>query len=44
MQNLILDKIEVKYNTAVVKKYEFKYNHHASNYGNHSALDRIWFE
>lgn len=41
MQNLILDKIEVKYNTAVVKKYEFKYNHHASNYGNHSALNEV---
>ena len=40
-QNLILDKIEIKYNSNVVKKYEFKYNYPSSNYTRHSVLNEI---
>ncbi len=40
-QNLILDKIEVKYNTAVVKKYEFKYNFPSSIYTQYSVLNEV---
>lgn len=40
-QNLILDKIEIEYNSNVVKKYEFKYNYPSSNYIRHSVLNEI---
>ena len=40
-QDLILDKIEMKYNSAVVKKYEFKYNLHSSGYGNSAVLNEV---
>jgi hypothetical protein len=40
-QNLILDKIEVEFNSSVVKKYEFKYNYPSSNYTRHSVLNEI---
>jgi RHS repeat-associated protein len=40
-QNLILDKIEVEFNSNVVKKYEFKYNYPSSNYTRHSILNEI---
>ncbi|MCE4564663.1 VCBS repeat-containing protein [Maribellus sp. CM-23] len=41
VQDLILDKIEVKYNASVVKKYEFKYNYPYSNYTRHSVLNEV---
>ena len=40
-QDLILDKIEMKYNSAIVKKYEFKYNLHSSSYGNYAVLNEV---
>ncbi|WP_372776639.1 FG-GAP-like repeat-containing protein [Mangrovibacterium sp.] len=40
-ENLILDKIEVKYNSNVVKKYEFKYNYTSSNYTRYSVLNEV---
>src|SRR5690554_4515751 len=40
-QNLILDKIETKYNSAIVKKYEFKYNYPSSNYTRYSLLNEV---
>jgi RHS repeat-associated protein len=40
-QNLLLDKIEVKYNSTVVKKYEFKYNYPTSNYTRYSVLNEV---
>ncbi len=40
-QNLILDKIEIEYNSNVVKKYEFKYNYPTSSYTRHSILNEI---
>ncbi|MCF6356968.1 MAG: FG-GAP-like repeat-containing protein [Draconibacterium sp.] len=40
-QRLILDKIEIEYNSTVVKKYELKYNYSSSNYNRHSILNEI---
>jgi hypothetical protein len=40
-QRLILDKIEVKYNANVVKKYEFKFNYPVSNYSRYSVLNEV---
>lgn len=40
-QQLLLDKIEVKYNSTVVKKYEFKYNYYATNYNPYSTLNEV---
>jgi hypothetical protein len=40
-QWLVLDKIIVKYNSVVVKTYEFKYNYITSNYCGYSALNEI---
>ncbi|MDX8339759.1 FG-GAP-like repeat-containing protein [Draconibacterium sp. IB214405] len=40
-QKLILDKVEIEYNSSVVKKYEFKYNYPSSSYNRHSVLNEI---
>lgn len=42
-QNLILDKIEMKYNSTVVKKYELKYNYHYTSpyYVSNSVLNEV---
>lgn len=40
-QRLILEKIEVKYNANVVKKYELKYNYPTSNYTRYSVLNEV---
>ncbi|MCD6354669.1 MAG: VCBS repeat-containing protein, partial [Prolixibacteraceae bacterium] len=40
-QRFILDKIEIKYNSSVVKKYELKYNYSGSNYNRYSILNEI---
>ena len=40
-QNLILDRIEVKYNSNVIKKYEMKYNYPSSNYNRYSILNEV---
>jgi hypothetical protein len=40
-QNLILDRIEVKYNSNVIKKYEMKYNYPSSNYTRYSVLNEV---
>ena len=40
-QRLLLDKIEIEYNSTVVKKYEFKYNYTTSNYNRHSILNEV---
>ncbi|HJZ39656.1 MAG TPA: FG-GAP-like repeat-containing protein, partial [Bacteroidales bacterium] len=37
----ILDKITIKYNTTVVKTYEFKYNYQSTLYNSHSVLNEI---
>jgi len=37
----ILDKITVKYNTSVVKTYEFKYNYQGSYYNSYSVLNEV---
>ncbi len=42
-QNLILDKIEMKYNSTLVKKYELKYNYYNTSpyYTNNSILNEV---
>jgi|WetSurSiteA1Bulk_404760.scaffolds.fasta_scaffold00972_2 RHS repeat-associated protein len=40
-QNLIIDKITIKYNSAVVRTYELKYNHTGSQYNYHSLLNEV---
>nr|WP_319998176.1 FG-GAP-like repeat-containing protein [uncultured Draconibacterium sp.] len=42
-QNLILDKIEMKYNSTLVKKYDLKYNYHYTTpyYGSYSVLNEV---
>lgn len=40
-QNLLLESIEIKYNSNVVKKYEFKYNYPSSNYTRYSLLNEV---
>jgi RHS repeat-associated protein len=40
-QWLILDKITVKYNTTIVKTYEFKYNYQGSSYNYFSLLNEV---
>ncbi len=40
-QNLILDRIETKYNGTVIKKYELKYNYPSSNYTMYSVLNEV---
>jgi len=40
-QNLILDKVEIKYNSSVIKKYELKYNYNSANYGGASVLNEV---
>ncbi|WP_159521669.1 FG-GAP-like repeat-containing protein [Sunxiuqinia indica] len=40
-QNLILDKIEMRYNSTLIKKYELKYNYHSTTYGSTSVLNEV---
>ena len=40
-QNLILDKVEMKYNSTLVKKYELIYNYNNSVYGGTSVLNEL---
>lgn len=40
-KNLLLEKIVVKYNSAIIKKYELKYNYSSSSYNKHSLLNEI---
>ena len=42
-QNLILDKVEMKYNSILVKKYELKYNYYNTSpyYTNNSILNEV---
>jgi len=40
-QQLILDHIEIRYNSALVKKYEFKYNYSSSDYNRYSVLNEL---
>ncbi len=42
-QNLILDKVEMKYNSTLVKKYELKYNYNYTSpyYSNNSVLNEV---
>ena len=40
-QNLLLDKIVIKYNASVVKTYEFKYAYQGSYYNYYSTLNEI---
>lgn len=39
--DLLLDEIEIKYNSNTVKKYELNYNYPSSNYTRHSVLNEI---
>ncbi len=41
VQKLLLDKIEIKYNSGIIKKYEFKYNYSGIYYNQHSVLNEI---
>jgi len=40
-QNLLLDKVEVSYNSAILKTYQFNYNYLANNYYGQSVLNEI---
>ncbi len=40
-QRFLLDKITVKYNSNIVKSYEFKYNYCGSDYNKYSALNEV---
>ena len=41
-QRLLLDRIEIKYNSTLIRKYEFKYNYTLSNYSRYSVLNEVY--
>lgn len=40
-QNLLLDKIEIKFSSNIVRKYEFKYNYTTSSHSKYSVLNEV---
>ena len=40
-QSLILDKVEIVYNSALVKYYKLKYNYHSYNYNSVTVLNEV---